>query len=336
MHPLVCGMGHTVRPLPPPARATAMDFLLHLIGNYGLWVVFVTVLLDQGGLPVPAYPPLIVASALAVQAQQPLWPIVLVAALAALLADGLWYAGGRRFGLHLVRLMCRLSLSPDSCVATTRDNYGRWGAPSLIVAKFIPGFAALATTLAGQARTPLARFALFDGLGAVLWATVAVGIGALFHDAVAEVLARLEALGHVGVLVLLSAIALFVGWKWWKRQRFIRLVNMARISVPELRQLFDDGVEPLVLDVRPQAQREASGWIPGAVLAAHVGELDMAPQHEVIIYCDCPNEASAASLARQLKQRGFQRVRPLAGGFEAWQAHGLPIQSQPPADGARA
>ncbi|TWI07304.1 rhodanese-like domain-containing protein [Aerolutibacter ruishenii] len=303
-----------------------MDALLHLIQNYGLWVVFVAVLLDQGGLPVPAFPPIIVASAMAVEAQQPLWPIVLVAALAALLADGLWYAGGRRFGAHLVRLMCRMSLSPDSCVATTRDTYARWGAPSLVVAKFIPGFAALATTLAGQTRTGLLRFALYDGLGAALWALVAVGTGALFHDAVNDVLAQLEALGHVGVLALLSAIALFVAYKWWKRQRFIRLIRMARITVPELQQLFDEGTAPLVLDVRPSVQREASGWIPGAVRATHVRELDVEPQHEVIVYCDCPNEASAAKLARELQQRGFKRVRPLAGGFEAWHAQGMPVE----------
>jgi len=164
-----------------------MDTLLHLLEHYGLWVVFIAVLLDQGGLPVPAFPPIMVASALAVEAQQPVWPIVLVATVAALLADGAWYAGGRRFGTHLVRLMCRLSLSPDSCVASTRDTYARWGAPSLVVAKFIPGFAALATTLAGQTGTGLVRFAFYDGLGAALWALVAVGTGALFHDAVNEV-----------------------------------------------------------------------------------------------------------------------------------------------------
>ena len=302
-----------------------MDLLLHLIAHYGLWVVFIAVLLDQGGLPVPAFPPIIVASAMAVAAQRPLWPIVLVAALAALLADGLWYAGGRRYGAHLLRLVCRLSLSPDSCVAGTRDTYARWGAPSLVVAKFIPGFAALATTLAGQTRTGLARFALYDGLGAALWALVAVATGALFHDAVNEVLARLDSLGQTGLLVLLAAIALFVAYKAWKRQRFIRLIRMARISVPELQQLLDAGTAPLLLDVRPGAQRAASGWIPGAVQATHVGELDLPPQREVIVYCDCPNEASAAKLARELKQRGFARVRPLAGGFEAWQAHGLPV-----------
>ncbi len=91
-----------------------MDALLHIIEAYGLWVVFVCVFLDQGGLPVPAYPPLIVTAAIAVDTNQPLLPILLVAVSAALLADLLWFAGGRRFGATLLRTICRLSLSPES------------------------------------------------------------------------------------------------------------------------------------------------------------------------------------------------------------------------------
>lgn len=303
-----------------------MQTLLYLIENYGLWFVFITVLLDQGGIPVPAYPPIILASAMTVDAGGSLWPIVLVATLAALCADTLWYAGGRRFGAQLIRLMCRLSLSPDSCVATTRGIYSRWGAPSLIVAKFVPGFAAIATTLAGQMRTRVVRFALYDGIGAVLWATVAVVLGAVFHEAVKDVLAQLETLGRAGLVLVLGAVALLVAWKAWKRQRFMRLIRMARISVPELQQLLADGSGPLLLDVRPAGLREASGWIPGAVRVSRVDELEPGAQAEVIVYCDCPNEASAALLARELKQRGFARVRPLTGGFAAWQAQGLPVE----------
>ena len=99
-----------------------METLIHLIENYGLWFVFVAVLLDQGGIPLPAYPPIILTSAMTAEAGGSLWPIILVAALAALLADTLWYAGGRRFGAQLIRLMCRLSLSPDSCVGMQRDR----------------------------------------------------------------------------------------------------------------------------------------------------------------------------------------------------------------------
>ncbi|WP_064746762.1 rhodanese-like domain-containing protein [Lysobacter antibioticus] len=299
-----------------------MDTLLHLIQTYGLLVVFVSVLLDQGGLPVPAYPPIIVAAAIAVDQHQPLWPIVLVAAFAALLADGLWYLGGRRLGAALLRLMCKVSLSPDSCILMTRGVYARWGAPSLIVAKFVPGFAAVATTLAGETGTGARRFAFYDGLGALLWAGVAVAIGAVFHRAVNQVLEGLETAGRYGLLAILAAIAAFVGYKLLKRQWFLRELRMARISAGELYRLLEDGAGPLILDVRSHQQRDAAGWIPGAVFVASLDDVGIAPRDEVVVYCDCPNEASAATLARELRRRGFKRVRPLAGGFEAWRAQG--------------
>lgn len=311
-------------------ESAAMDVLLPLIADYGLWFVFLAVLLDQGGIPVPAWPPIVLASAVAVEQGQPAWPIVVVAMVAGVLADLLWYAGGRRFGMRLIGMMCRLSLSPDSCVSTTRGIYARWGPPALIVAKFVPGFAAVATTLAGHTRTPIARFALFDGIGAALWAGFAVALGVLFHEAVGEVLLTIEAMGRAGGWLVLVALAAFIGWKWWKRRRFMRLVGMARITPAELHGLFQSGQRPLVVDVRPAAMREASGWIPGAILADRIAELAPGEQQEVVVYCDCPNEASAALVARQLKAHGFRRVRPLAGGFEAWHADGRPVAGGAP------
>lgn len=298
-----------------------MDTLLALIASYGLLVVFVAVFLDQGGLPVPAYPPVIVTAALAVDQGGSVWPILAVATVAAVLADVIWFFGGRRFGVALLRLMCRLSLSPDSCVNMTRDIYTRWGAPSLIGAKFVPGFAAVATTLAGENRTKFASFLFFDALGALLWAGGAVLLGAIFHEAVNEVLLRLEAFGRWGLPVLFGLIAAFVAWKWWQRRRFLKEIEMARISVPELHELIAQGRGPLILDVRSAKQR-AEGWIPGARFVANLAEAELEPHAEVIVYCDCPNEASAALLARQLRERGFGRVRPLAGGFHAWMSEG--------------
>lgn len=299
-----------------------MDTLVHLIAVYGLLVVFVSVFLDQGGIPVPAYPPIIVTAALAVDQGKSVWPIVVVAALAAVMADWLWYVGGRRLGAKLLRLMCRLSLSPDSCVLMTRGIYGRWGAPSLIVAKFVPGFAAVATTLAGETGTRPGRFLLYDGIGALLWAGLAVALGAIFHEAVNSVLERLEDLGRFALPVIAVLIVAFVLWKLWRRQRFLHQLRMARITPMELRELIDGGTSPLILDVRPEPQRALTGWIPGAVFVRTLGETALTPHDEVIVYCDCPNEASAAVLARALNKRGFKRVRPLAGGFEAWKSDG--------------
>lgn len=303
-----------------------MSTVLDLLSHYGLWAVFVAVLLDQGGVPIPSFPVVVVASALALQSGSGgLWAIGVVAVAAAVLADLLWYAGGRRFGTLMIRLICRLSLSPDTCVTTTRGLYARWGAPALLVAKFVPGVAAVATTLAGQTGTRLRRFLIYDGLGAALWVGVAVWLGAMFHDAVYVVLARLTEFGRWGVLILLALLALFVVYKVWRRWRFLRLIRMARITPAELHALMERDAHPVVLDARSAGERTRVGWIPGALPSADLNALDMAAQPEVVIYCDCPNEATAALLARQLMQRGFSHVRPLAGGFDAWAAGGLPV-----------
>ena len=298
-----------------------MDLLIELITQYGLLVVFLTVLLDQGGLPIPSYPPMIVAAALAVDANQSVPPILVVATIATVLADTLWFAGGRRFGVRLLRLMCRLSFSPDSCVTMTRNIYARWGAPSLIVAKFVPGFAAVATTLAGQMLTPVARFIFYDGLGSLLWAGIAVALGAVFHETVSDLLIRLDELGHYGLFLIIGAVVLFIAHKWWQRKRFLLEIKMARITVPELYQLVADGNAPMILDVRSAEQR-ARGWIPGALFVTSVADAPPNLPAEIIVYCDCPNEASAALLARALMKRGSVRVRPLSGGFEAWREAG--------------
>lgn len=307
-----------------------MEALNALLSTYGLWLVFLVVLLDQGGIPIPAWPPLVVASAHAMERQEPVWPILLAATVAALIADTLWYLAGRRHGAGMLRLICRVSLSPDSCVSSTRAIYAKWGPPSLVLAKFIPGFAAIGTTLAGHQRTPLRRFVAYDGTGAVLWAGVAIATGVMFHGAVKEALMTLESMGRIGLGVVLVAIVVFIIRKYWKRRLFMRELRMERISVAELQALMDQPDGPLLIDVRSEAERDATGWIPGAVHAARVADLAVGATGEVVVYCDCPNEAAAALLASQLKKLGFGRVRPLTGGLAAWRAYGLPTETVRP------
>jgi membrane protein DedA with SNARE-associated domain/rhodanese-related sulfurtransferase len=309
-----------------------MDTLLHVIAAYGLWFVFISVLLDQGGLPVPSYPAIIVTAALASSQGQSLLPILLVAVAGAVLADLLWFAGGRRYGASLLRLVCKVSLSPESCIGQTRRVYGRWGTPSLIVAKYVPGFAAVATTLAGETGTSLRRFLVFDTLGAALWAGGAVALGAIFRDAVDAVLARLADLGHLALVVLLAIVGLFVAGKWWRRRQFLMQIRMARIAPDELRELLESDPRPTVLDVRTLDRRNATGWIPDSIHAPDVVGLGLPLEAEIVTYCDCPHDASSALAAKKLKERGYSRVRPLAGGLIAWREAGHPVTDAPRAD----
>jgi membrane protein DedA with SNARE-associated domain/rhodanese-related sulfurtransferase len=305
-----------------------MDAMLHFVDVYGLWVVFVCVLMDQGGLPAPAYPPIIVTASQAVDRGGSLVAILLVAILAAVLADGLWYVCGRRYGATMLRLMCKISLSPDSCVGATRKVYGRWGARSLIFAKYVPGLAAVATTLAGESRLHFARFVIYDAIGAALWAAGAVALGVIFDDAVDAVLLTLEQLGSYALLFFALALALFIAVKWRNRRRFLLQIQMARLTPTELEALMREQKDLAILDVRSAELRARAGWIPGSIHVVDIDGLQLDVRSEVITYCDCPNDASAAIAARRLKERGFAKVRPLAGGFEAWKRGGRELDRE--------
>jgi membrane protein DedA with SNARE-associated domain/rhodanese-related sulfurtransferase len=312
-----------------------MQFLLTLIEQYGLALVFLNVLALQLGLPIPAIPTLIVVGAAAAVGDRYSVPQVLAVAVAAsLIADLVWYAVGAKIGRRALRLMCKLSISPDSCVRQSETTYERWGAPSLMVAKFIPGFAAIATSMAGVVRTRLASFLFFDAIGAGLWAGAGVLVGWIFRDAVVDVLAVLEAAGRWGIVALGVALLLWLGVKEIQRQRLLHQLRMARVSVEELQRMLEAGKRPLVVDVRSAKSRE-QGTIPGSrwvdMQALDTSMRDLPVAEEVIVFCACPNEATAAAVAKKLMQHGFGRVRPLAGGIDAWVAKGYGVESGPTA-----
>jgi membrane protein DedA with SNARE-associated domain len=214
-----------------------MNQIILWLEQYGLAAVFLNIGLEQLGLPIPAYPVLILTGALSFNGQYSAGGLLLTAVLACLIADSIWYWAGHRYGSRVLKTLCRISLSPDSCVRQTESIFTRWGVRSLVLAKFIPGFASLATALAGRTGVPFGRFLFFDAIGATLYAGVGLAIGMVFHDAVADVLAIFEQMGRIGLMVLLVAFALFLAHKWWQRQRFYRQLRMARISPTELVQL---------------------------------------------------------------------------------------------------
>jgi membrane protein DedA with SNARE-associated domain/rhodanese-related sulfurtransferase len=305
-----------------------VELLLRLIADYGLWFVFGNVLLVQLGMPLPAYPVLILTGTLAATGQISLAALLGTAVIACLLADMAWFLIGRWLGRRVLRVLCRISLSPDSCVRQTESTFVRFGPPSLMVAKFIPGFASVATALAGAMRIGVGAFILFDAIGAALWAGVALALGWLFSPAIEDVVNLLARLGRSGLMLVALAVALFVAAKWWQRHRFNVQLRMARVSAEALAALLDSGERPLIVDVRSSSSRD-EGRIPGAIMVqgdAEAPELSAHPKDAlIVVYCACPNDASAVVAARQLLGRGFSNVRPLAGGFDAWVAIGREV-----------
>lgn len=299
-----------------------MQQLITLIQMHGLWLVFANVLVEQAGVPIPAYPTLIIAGAYLTGGEHALVWLVLVGTLAAVIADTFWYLAGRRFGTRVLKTLCRISLSPDSCVRQTESIFQRFGPASMIFAKFVPGFASVATALAGAIGLRYWKFVLFDLLGSVLWVGVAVGAGYLFRDAIEEVLETLQSFGKWGMVLVVAAFAAWAAAKWWKRAMFARQLRMDRVTVDELKSLLDANEVGVILDVRSALSQAASGRIPGAraidIMRIAEGLAGVPTEGEVIVYCACPNEATAVTVAQKLRALGFNRVRPLHGGIDAW------------------
>jgi rhodanese-related sulfurtransferase len=238
---------------------------------------------------------------------------------------------GRKFGSGVLKTICRVSLSPDSCVRQTESIFARWGARSLAVAKFIPGFASVATSMAGVVRLPVWKFVFFDAIGAALWSGVAIGLGYAFSGAINQVLAVFETLGKIGLWLIAGAFVLYILAKWWQRELFIWQLRMDRVTVDELHELMTANRLGKVIDVRSPMSQSLTGRIPGAITVdpknIRVDLLAVEPESEVIVYCACPNEYTAAKLAKVLIQHGFKRVRPLLGGIDAWIEAGHQVEA---------
>jgi len=306
-----------------------MQTVIGLAERHGLLIVFLNALLSQGGVPVPIVPTLVTVAALARQSSYQIAQIILAGVSGALIVEVVLYWCGLHYGQRFLGLLCRFSLSPDFCVRRTEEVFARVGPWSLLFAKFIPGLSLITVAMAGVTRMSLLAFLALDGVGALLFIGTIVAVGMLFHDTITIVLSTLADLGKIGGLIVLAAIGLYLLTKWTRRRLFIRQLRMDRITVAELRQLMDDGQEIVVLDVRPKAIR-AEGTIPGAV-SAHPADVDPALETyprgiEMVVYCACPNEESAATAAKHLRKAGFKKIRPLLGGIDAWVEAGHPVE----------
>ena len=310
-----------------------MKDLVTILGQYGLALVFANVLVEQLGVPVPAVPTLIVAGALSAEGTLPLAAVLGAAILACMISDGLWYFAGRRYGVRVLRLLCRISLSPDSCVRQTENQFERWGMLGLVLGKFIPGVATVAPPLAGAMKVSAARYLLFNTMGTVLWAGVAIGAGFAFHRQVAAVVAVIEEFGALAAAVASALLVAYIALKWWERRRFYRAMRVARISVGELRGLMQGDKPPVVVDVRSESERKVDArYIPGALpidlAALEERRRELPDGREIVFYCNCPNEASAALAAKRLMSLGYTRVRPLLGGLEEWVKTGYEVEDR--------
>jgi membrane protein DedA with SNARE-associated domain len=236
-----------------------MQYVASDIERYGLLGVFFAVLLAEGGLPLPVLPILMTAGALMTESLYQALEIISAGVSGSMIADLAWYWSGKRHGQRVMGLLCKMSLSPDSCVRQTETLFLKVGPWSLLFMKFLPAISTVSAAMAGVTKMALPAFLLLNGIGALLSVGVAVVIGRIFQNAITNILLILADIGKFGVLLALAVFGLYLLARWRRRQAFIRQLSGDRITVDELRQMIDQGHKPLIPDVRPKEIRAREG-----------------------------------------------------------------------------
>jgi membrane protein DedA with SNARE-associated domain/rhodanese-related sulfurtransferase len=311
--------------------------MLHdLIAQYGPALVFLNVLAGALGLPVPAMPALVLFGAMAAMHPgsigQQVAPVLGLSVIAMLIGDSVWFMAGRLYGGNTLKTLCKLSLSRDTCVKKTERFFGRWGVRVLAVAKFVPGLSLVSVPLAGAMGTPYRQFVGFDGIGAALWSGTGLLIGVLFAPQIDMMLAGASRLGRFALVVVAVLLLVYAAYRWQRRRQLIKKLANARITVDDLYRAMANKPPPVVFDIRSEEKRKLDPFIIPGALFADERKLDeilakYPPEQKLVIYCSCPNEISAAWMAKKLVEAGFVDVVPLLGGLDAWRDSGRALES---------
>ena len=267
-----------------------MTELISFLLRHGYAIFFVAVFLEQFGVPVPSAPILLAAGALAAHGHLSFFAILVLGVVASLIGDLVWYQLGRSRGHKVLKLLCRLSLEPDSCVRRTENLFARYGERALLLAKFIPGFGVAIPPMAGHLGMSLIRFMVLDAVGALLWICVFSGAGFIFSEQIEEIALMLARLGNGAVILATAGLAGYLVWKYVQRRRYLRKLRVARISPDELMRQLAAGADLVIIDLRHELELGtdevrlpgAVNMIPEEVARRHQ---EIPRDRDIVLYC---------------------------------------------------
>ncbi len=267
-----------------------MTEALHFLAQYGYLILFVWILLDQVGLPIPSIPLLLGAGALAGTGRLDLAGIAIVALAASLPMDLLWFYLGRKRGGRVLNLLCAISFEPDYCVRNTEATFRRYGLLAIVVAKFVPGLQTIAPPMAGMTGVPVLRFVVLDAIAVLLFVFVFALPAAYFHQEVEVLAARVAELGHWAGVGVGAIVTSYVGGKFLQRRLFLRSLRMRRLLPDELNAMISEDRDVHVIDLRHQYDVDVvPHQIPGArhIPMEFIDEFEASipRDRDIILYC---------------------------------------------------
>ena len=260
------------------------------ITKHGYLLLFAWVAAEQLGAPLPAVPILIAAGVLAAGGHLSVAVSLLLGIAACLIGDITWYAVGRERGTSVLRLLCKISLEPETCVRQSSDFLSRHGGRSLVVAKFIPGISAVAVPLAANSGIGAGPFLAWDLVGAFFYVGAYLALGFVLGNRIDKLSAFADSMKLISAGFVVVATGAILGLRVQQRRRFQRDVEMARISPEEVRGLIEQGSEPFIVDLRHPLDMLADPRVlPGAVRVTpdelSVRHEELPRDREIILYC---------------------------------------------------
>jgi membrane protein DedA with SNARE-associated domain len=187
-----------------------------LVHHYGLAALFLVVMLESGGIPLPGETALVTAGVFASRGQLNIVSVVVVAAAAAIVGDNLGYWAGRTGGRKLIERSRLLSRWFEGALPWSEKFFKRHGSKTIFIARFFAVLRVTAAWLAGISRMHWWTFFLWNAAGGICWAA-AVGLVAYYAgQAAADAISRYGLIGG-GVLVGLMLVGL-VAFHFWRKR----------------------------------------------------------------------------------------------------------------------
>jgi membrane protein DedA with SNARE-associated domain len=187
-----------------------------LVHHYGLIALFLIVMLESSGLPLPGETALVAAAIFASNGHLNIVEVIAVAAAAAIVGDNIGYWIGRTGGRRLLERVGPIRRWSEPGLAWSEKFFERHGGKTVFIARFVAVLRVTAAWLAGISQMPWWRFLLWNAAGGICWA-ILIGLVAYYAGhAAADAIGRYGLLG--GVVVVLLGAAVLLGLHFWKKR----------------------------------------------------------------------------------------------------------------------
>jgi membrane protein DedA with SNARE-associated domain len=188
----------------------------HLLTSVGLVLLFVLIMLESAGIPLPGETALIAAGILAARGRFEIWQVIVIAAVAAIIGDNLGYWAARHYGLRLIDRSPRLKRYSDRALPPAERYFRAHGGKTVFIARFVAILRFTAAVLAGVTRMHWWRFFFWNAAGGICWA---IGVGLLSYFGGKAAVEAFDRYGLIGAGAIVGLITLgIVGVHIWRKR----------------------------------------------------------------------------------------------------------------------